>query len=126
MGLTQALLRPPGLLIMDEPWEGLDAPSQAEIPALVGEVAGAGGICILSDHRGRAADLVGPLRTWQVVDGLLYEDDVEPTAPQPVPGEDDRSGRQVIEVVVKAAESMSVVASLRAAGYDVRVVRSEP
>ncbi|HZC26549.1 MAG TPA: ATP-binding cassette domain-containing protein [Actinopolymorphaceae bacterium] len=125
VGLTQALLRPPGLLVMDEPWEGLDAPSQAEIPALVGEVTTAGGTCVLSDHRGRAADLNGPLRTWQVVDGQLYEDDPEPTEPEPVSGDDGHAGRQVIEVVVKAAESTSVVASLRAAGYDVRAVRSD-
>jgi ABC-2 type transport system ATP-binding protein len=70
--LTQALLRRPGLLVMDEPWEGLDASSQDELPALVAEVTAAGGSCVLTDHRGRAGDL-GPTRRWTLEAGRVHE-----------------------------------------------------
>ena len=117
VGLTQALIGGPQLLVMDDPWEGLDAPSQAELPGLVGEVTSSGGICVLTDHRGRAGDL-GPTRRWHVRDGVVDEDE-EPVgvgAPPPC---------HVIEVAVRAVDASSAVASLRAAGYDVRSVRSE-
>ena len=32
VGLAQALLRPPGLLVLDEPWEGLDAATRELVP----------------------------------------------------------------------------------------------
>jgi ABC-type multidrug transport system ATPase subunit len=43
VGLAQALLVAPGLLVLDEPWEGLDSVARALIPQLVGEVTAAGG-----------------------------------------------------------------------------------
>jgi ABC-2 type transport system ATP-binding protein len=73
VGLTQALLGLPGLLVMDEPWEGLDTTSQKEIPALVAEVTAAGGCCVITDHRGLAADL-GPTRRWLLEAGRVHED----------------------------------------------------
>ncbi len=36
VGLAQALLVPPGLLVLDEPWEGLDAVARELIPEIVG------------------------------------------------------------------------------------------
>lgn len=115
VGLVLALLSRPGLLVMDEPWEGLDAQSQAELPALVEEVTTQGGICVLTDHRGRSGDL-GTIRHWSVRDGLVVEED----APTPTP-----RSRHVIEVVVHAHDPATEVARLRAAGYDVRRVRGE-
>ncbi|WP_020573521.1 ABC transporter ATP-binding protein [Actinopolymorpha alba] len=189
VALTQALLPRPGLLIMDEPWEGLDAPSQAEIPALVAEQVASGGICLITDHRGRSGDL-GSVRRLGVEEGQVNERlgervsgvvgeeraareaNEEPNATTSferlgervsgVVGEERAAreaneepnatistdmpassgpavgvapvkggvtttppGRHVIEVVVQASDSPSVVASLRAAGYDVRAVRGE-
>ncbi|MEQ7123194.1 ATP-binding cassette domain-containing protein [Actinopolymorpha sp. B11F2] len=72
VGLTQALLRRPGLLVMDEPWEGLDATSQKEVPALVAEVTAAGGFCVVTDHRGRSGDL-GPTRQWTLEAGRVSD-----------------------------------------------------
>ena len=40
VGLAQALLRPPGLLVLDEPWEGLDAATRELVPELIAEVLG--------------------------------------------------------------------------------------
>ena len=73
VGLTAALLRSPGLLVLDEPWEGLDPESQQEIPVIVSEVTSAGGICVLTDHLGHVDTLAGPLRRWRVEDGGVHE-----------------------------------------------------
>ncbi|MBM0256166.1 ATP-binding cassette domain-containing protein, partial [Micromonospora sp. 4G55] len=37
VGLAQAMLRRPGLLVLDEPWEGLDSAARELVPALVDE-----------------------------------------------------------------------------------------
>ncbi len=131
VGLVQALLTRPGLLILDEPWEGLDASSQAELPALVGEVTEAGGICVVTDHRGRSGDL-GSTRRWTVRDGRVEEQPLAapaPRAPEDPTGRADTTGPagewHVIEVVVRAPDPAAEVARLRAAGYDVRRVRGE-
>jgi ABC-2 type transport system ATP-binding protein len=113
VGLIQALLRPPRLLVMDEPWEGLDAQSQAELPAVVAELTKAGGSCVLTDHRGRAADL-GEVRHWQVHDGRLAEENT--------PAVIDAK-HQVIEIVVRTDEVAATVEWLREAGYDVHGTR---
>ncbi|GAA2757012.1 ATP-binding cassette domain-containing protein [Actinopolymorpha rutila] len=124
VGLVQALLTRPGLLVLDEPWEGLDAPSQAELPALVGEVTEAGGICVITDHRGRSADL-GPTRRWSVRDGRVQEQPLAELSPDPGESVDPVESWHVIEVVVRAHDPAAEVARLRAAGYDVRRVRGE-
>ncbi|MER6590998.1 ATP-binding cassette domain-containing protein [Micromonospora purpureochromogenes] len=67
VGLAQAMLRRPGLLVLDEPWEGLDSAARELVPALVDEVLAAGGSVLVSDHRGRPsgcrAPAAGPSRT---------------------------------------------------------------
>ncbi|MEU4621727.1 ATP-binding cassette domain-containing protein [Actinoplanes sp. NPDC023801] len=71
VGLAQALLAPPGLLVLDEPWEGLDAPSRVLIPQIVAEVTAGGGAVLVSDHRGEIANLPGALH-WTVADGTVH------------------------------------------------------
>ncbi|GAA4715340.1 ATP-binding cassette domain-containing protein [Phytohabitans rumicis] len=115
VGLIQAVLCSPDLLILDEPWEGLDAATRAEVPLIVGEVTAAGGRVLISDHLGSAGELPG-VRRWELVDGSLSEassDLVE----------------CVIEVAVATSDVPSAVASLRAAGHQVvgvRVYEQEP
>jgi ABC-type Na+ transport system ATPase subunit NatA len=60
--LAQALLGPPELLVLDEPWAGLDARAQRQLAGVLAEVRAAGGCVVLSDHHevaiGAVADRV--------------------------------------------------------------------
>ncbi|WP_019634853.1 ATP-binding cassette domain-containing protein [Actinomadura atramentaria] len=51
IGLTQAFLGDPGLLILDEPFAGLDARTRDALPALLTEHAERGATVIVSDHQ---------------------------------------------------------------------------
>jgi ABC-type multidrug transport system ATPase subunit len=113
VGLAQALLRPPDLLILDEPWEGLDAVTRTLIPQIVAEVTDAGGAVLVSDHRGEVAGLPGAI-TWMVADGRVVADEPEPPQDQ-----------VVIEVAARRADADRVVAALRASGHRVLGVRAE-
>ncbi|MFC7588991.1 ATP-binding cassette domain-containing protein [Nonomuraea antimicrobica] len=66
VGLVQALMAEPGLLIMDEPFAGLDADTREALPAIATEVAGRGGIVVVSDHQGglRGLPACGTGRWW--------------------------------------------------------------
>lgn len=110
VGLIQAMLRPPELLILDEPWEGLDSTARAEVPHIITEVVAAGGRVLLSDHLGAAGDLPG-VRRWELVDGALAD-------------AADDAAECVIEVAVAASEVPSATASLRAAGHRILRVRA--
>jgi ABC-type multidrug transport system ATPase subunit len=111
IGLIQALLAEPGLLVLDEPWEGLDAQTREEVPSIVAEVAARGGRVLVSDHRGETGRLPGA-RIWQVAGGAVR-------AAEPTPAD----ARCVIEVAVAAAQAPAAVAQLRAAGHDIVRVR---
>ena len=110
VGLAQALLVPPGLLILDEPWEGLDALTKLEVPAIIEEVRAAGGSVLVSDHRGEAVNLPGASR-WMVSDGLVQ---AATQVPRP---------RLVIEIAVDEADAAGLADRLRAEGHDVLGVR---
>jgi ABC-2 type transport system ATP-binding protein len=68
--LTQALLGEPDLLVLDEPWSGLDEPAQRELTSLLLEARQRGSCLVVSDHRtattGQVAD-----RICSIVDGQL-------------------------------------------------------
>jgi ABC-type multidrug transport system ATPase subunit len=51
VALAQALLVAPQLLVLDEPWSGLDASAHATLVGIIAEVARAGGLVVFSDHR---------------------------------------------------------------------------
>jgi ABC-2 type transport system ATP-binding protein len=110
VGLAQALLVPPELLVLDEPWEGLDAQTREQVPAIVAEVLGSGGSVLVSDHLGEVARLPGALR-WRVADSTV------------TPVDAGGDARWVIEVAVDAADAPAAVARLRAAGHDIVGVR---
>jgi ABC-2 type transport system ATP-binding protein len=113
VGLTQALLTPPGVLVLDEPTEGLDAAVLAELPLIIDEVTERGGMVLVSDHSGKLVELPGSHR-WLVAGGHVVD---EPA------GTDD--SRCVIEVSVAANRTDATVAQLRAAGHQVLGVRHE-
>ncbi len=48
--LAQALLVPPDLLLLDEPWSGLDTSAHDVLGDLLHEVVGRGGSVVLTDH----------------------------------------------------------------------------
>ena len=70
VGLAQALLVPPDLLLLDEPWEGLDIDTRELVPDIIDEVLDAGGAVLVSDHSGDTGHLPGVIE-WAVVDGVV-------------------------------------------------------
>ena len=130
VGLAQALLVTPGLLVLDEPWEGLDSVARALIPELVGEVTAAGGTVLVSDHRGEVVGLPGAIR-WTVADRSLhtgpYDGPRDALRPGGGPGDRLRPGADevVVEVAVRRADADQAVARLRADGHRILGVRTE-
>jgi len=51
VALAQALLVEPDLLVLDEPWSGLDASAHGVLAELIEEVAAGGGAVVFTDHR---------------------------------------------------------------------------
>ena len=51
VALSQAVLVPPQLLILDEPWSGLDADAHDVLAGIMGEIVRAGGSVVFTDHR---------------------------------------------------------------------------
>ncbi|MGW5561775.1 ABC transporter ATP-binding protein, partial [Micromonospora sp. NPDC003944] len=113
VGLAQAMLRPPGLLVLDEPWEGLDATTRELVPELIAEVLAADGSVLVSDHRGETVRLPAARRLL-VADGTLCEETSSTDATI-----------AVVEVAVPAARVASTVARLRAEGHQVLRVRAD-
>ncbi|GIJ21560.1 ABC transporter ATP-binding protein [Micromonospora lutea] len=113
VGLAQALLRPPGLLVLDEPWEGLDAAARELVPQVVDEVLTDGGSVLVSDHRGETVRLPGA-REWTVADAAVVE--------RTPPGEETVA---VVELEVPVRQVPATVARLRAEGHNVLRVRGQ-
>jgi ABC-type Na+ transport system ATPase subunit NatA len=70
--LAQALLGEPELLVLDEPWTGLDARAQRQLAGILAEVRAAGGCVVLSDHHelaiGTVADRICRLDLGRLLD----------------------------------------------------------
>jgi hypothetical protein len=111
VGLAQALLVSPALLVLDEPWEGLDAVARTLIPDIVAEITGNGGAVLVSDHRGEIAGLPGAIR-WTVAEGTVR------------PETDTDSDEVIVEVAVRRADTDDAMAQLRADGHRVLGVRA--
>ncbi|WP_229370864.1 ABC transporter ATP-binding protein [Umezawaea beigongshangensis] len=62
VALVQALQAPPGLLVLDEPWSGLDVSASAVLGGLLGEARAAGATVVVTDHGGDALALPGVRR----------------------------------------------------------------
>jgi ABC-type multidrug transport system ATPase subunit len=113
VGLAQALVRSPDLLVLDEPWEGLDAAARDLVPDLVAEVVAAGGAVVVSDHRGETARLPGATE-WTVEGGRVT----------PVRATQDRTAAGTPWLIeVAAGDGPAAVATLRAAGHEIIRVR---
>jgi ABC-2 type transport system ATP-binding protein len=115
VGLAQALLVRPGLLVLDEPWEGLDVAARTLIPEIVAEVTAAGGAVLVSDHRGEIAGLPGAIH-WLVSEAAVH----------PEPSPDQVTDDVIIEIAVRRADADQAVVRLRASGHRVLGVRDVP
>jgi ABC-type Mn2+/Zn2+ transport system ATPase subunit len=82
VGLVQALMAEPGLLILDEPFAGLDADTREALPSIAAEVAARGGMVVASDHQGGLRDLPS-VRRWSLIDGHLKEGTTAPAPASP-------------------------------------------
>jgi ABC-type multidrug transport system ATPase subunit len=71
VGLAQALGAGRGLIVLDEPWAGLDAPAADTLADLLGDVA-AEATLLVTDHTGRAAGLPGA-RRLRLAEGRIAE-----------------------------------------------------
>jgi ABC-2 type transport system ATP-binding protein len=70
VGVAQALLVLPDLLLLDEPWEGLDIDTRELVPDIIDEVLDNGGAVLVSDHIGDTGHLPG-VTEWAVVEGTV-------------------------------------------------------
>jgi ABC-type multidrug transport system ATPase subunit len=120
VGLAQALgaAQAAGatLLVLDEPFAGLDPRTRADLPGALAELAATGTTVVVSDHQQGLADLpdVHRLRVHDRAVAALPRHDHAP-----VRGE-GTAEPVVLEVVVQADEAEAMAAKLRADGYEVR------
>ncbi|MER6028089.1 ABC transporter ATP-binding protein [Streptomyces sp. NPDC001851] len=70
VAVAQALLVDPGLLVLDEPWSGLDADAHGVLAEIMTEVAGAGGTVVFTDHR-ESVTRARATRTYSVGGGRV-------------------------------------------------------
>jgi ABC-type uncharacterized transport system ATPase subunit len=145
VGLAQALLSAPDLLILDEPFAGLDAATRGFLPGVITELAAQGTTVVVSDHQrcleavpDRAHVHISRGAARHVPSGDSGADRSTPDE-EPVPDERtpdtrdvdmrdvdtrdvqaDRGAWTVLEVVVRADEVTEVIGKLRAEGLDVR------
>ncbi|MDL4818866.1 ABC transporter ATP-binding protein [Actinomadura opuntiae] len=111
VGLAQALMGDPGLLILDEPFAGLDATTRDILPELIAGLAADGCTVVISDHQ-RCIESLPDIDRLQVSGG---------TVTRLAPGEDPDTPRlTVLEVVVPEGDADTVETKLRADGYTVR------
>jgi ABC-2 type transport system ATP-binding protein len=70
VGIAQALGCGAGLLVLDEPWPGLDARAATALDELLVDEIGRGTAVLIADHTGRAAELPGST-VLQMANGRL-------------------------------------------------------
>jgi ABC-type multidrug transport system ATPase subunit len=105
-GLVQALLASPELLVLDEPFAGLDAETRTGLPSLLSELAQDGASVIVSDHQGDLRELPDIVR-WHVSGHTVTTGDL--------PDE-----YTVVEVTVRADEADKLITRLTTDGYQAR------
>ena len=72
LGLARLLLRPPEVLLLDEPYASFDEDGMAIVNAFIAQVARAGGVVLMTTHDlARSAEIMS--RHVHVADGLLAD-----------------------------------------------------
>lgn len=83
LALARLLLRPPQVLLLDEPYASFDDDGVDVVNSFIVDVAGAGGVVLLTTHDlSRATDTIS--RRVHVVDGLLEEVDARAGGARPL------------------------------------------
>ncbi|RJL24767.1 ATP-binding cassette domain-containing protein [Bailinhaonella thermotolerans] len=114
VGLTQALLGRPELLLLDEPVAGLDPEARDRVPAIAAELAAAGTRVAVIDHQGEFRALPGVVR-WRVAGGKVAA----------LPPEEPADPRHaVLEVKVSADRADALAATLAADGHEILTRRT--
>jgi ABC-type multidrug transport system ATPase subunit len=83
IGLAQALCCSAGLLVLDEPWSGLDAPAAQVLLGRVAAAAQDGASVLVTDHTGTAAALPRA-RHLRLQGGELRPSPPQPNGPAPL------------------------------------------
>ncbi|MBN6056282.1 ABC transporter ATP-binding protein [Nonomuraea sp. RK-328] len=123
VGLVQALMAEPGLLVLDEPFAGLDRDTRDALPEIVTEVAARGGIVVAGDHQGGLGTLDG-VRLWSLRSAHLIERPSSSTASAAV--DPPASGDVVtVEVSVPAGDLDGFLRRMRDDGYRARPLAEE-
>lgn len=89
VALAQALLTPPRLLVLDEPWSGLDSSAHGILAEIMAETTRDGGTVVFTDHR-ESVVRANSTRIYRVADERVTPDEAT-TAP-----------RGEVRIVVKA------------------------
>ena len=105
-GLIQALLASQDLLVLDEPFAGLDGPTRTALPALLSDLTADGASVVVSDHQGDLRDLPHITR-WHVSGHTVTAG----AAPEEY---------ATVEVTVRADEADALVTRLTTDGYQAR------
>ena len=140
VGLAQALLPSEGLLVLDEPWSGLDHAAQLTLDVMIGELVAQGRGMLITDHVGHALRLPDR-RALALTDGLLHAQHDAPETPAVtveltgaaevldtvaglagVRGSERRSGG--VRLLVDGAVSDTLLAEALRLGASVRTVTS--
>ncbi|MFD8611689.1 ATP-binding cassette domain-containing protein [Streptomyces sp. NPDC059631] len=87
VALAQALLVEPGLLVLDEPWSGLDADAHGVLAEIMTEVAATGGTVVFTDHR-ESVTRARATRTYTVGAGRVSPRGPEPSSAEQRPASD--------------------------------------
>jgi ABC-type multidrug transport system ATPase subunit len=122
VALTAALHRPAGLIILDEPWSGLDTAVRGWLERRLATASAAGAGVLFTDHDGRGGGLAASMRLV-IGDGAPRVERVTPTASARVRIVLSR-GEQLREEHVAVTARDGVIAGALADGWGIE--RVEP
>jgi len=126
--LIQALLGDPTLLILDEPFSGLDIEARAALGALIRERVSTGAAVVFSDHRAGGSQLAADVR-WLVAQAAVHTQSSGslPLDAAALPGVlDARREGPLLRLRVAAESSDAALSALLERGWHIDHVLAAP